>query len=336
VIRFLPALLLLLHALTAPAAPPPAAKIQNPPANAVKLLWHAPKPLTTADWFWGPGGKEHAPVPPFRFVKEDFGGTNAKVTVRDARGVTWSVKFGREVHSETFTPRFVYAAGYFVEPTYFVREGTIEGAQHLKRAKPFITRAGKFRYARFKLHDEKTLPYADKYNWSWADNPFLGTHEMNGLKIVMMLVSNWDGMDPTDKDSNTAVLRRASDSAYIYLLTDWGSTMGKWGRIFRREKWDSYGYERQTKKLVKIEPDGELTWGYSGKHKRELTQGIHIDDVSWIMRYLSRFTDEQIRAGLIASGAKPDQVERFAGAIRGRIQDLEEVSYKREASSQRH
>ena len=325
---------LLLPIVAVSAASP--AKIQTPPADAVKLLWHAPKPLTPAEWFWGPGGQERAPLPPFRFIKEDLGGTNAKVKVRDARGVTWNVKFGQEVHSETFVPRLVYAAGYFAEPTYFVREGTIEGAQHLKRAKPFISRTGKFRYARFKLHDEKTLPYADAYNWSWTDNPFTGTHELNGLKILMMLVSNWDATDATDRGGNTAVLRRTTDSAYVYLFTDWGATMGKWGGVLSREKWDSYGYAGQTRKLVKSDREGELIWGYSGKHKRDLTQGIRIDDVSWIVRYLSRFTDEQIRAGLVASGARPDQVERFAGALRGRIQELEQVSYKREASSQRH
>ena len=294
-IRLVPAVLVL-QAVAASGAPP--AKIQNPPASAVKLLWHAPQPLTPADWFWGPGGKERAPLPPFRFIKEDLGGTNAKVKVHDARGVTWSVKFGAEVHSETFVPRLVHAAGYFVDATYFVREGTIEGAQPLKRAKPFIGRNGKFRYARFKLHDEKALPYADPYNWSWTDNPFTGSHELNGLKILMMLVSNWDATDATDKDGNTAVLRRTADSAYVYLFTDWGATMGKWGGVFGREKWAPDGYAGQTRKLVKSDREGELTWGYFGKHKRDLTQGIRIDDVSWIVRYLSRFTDEQIRAGM--------------------------------------
>ena len=184
--RLIPPALVVL-AFASSAAPRAPVKIQNPPANAVKVLWHAPQPLTPDDWVWGPGGKARAPLPPFRFLKEDLGGTNPKVTVRDARGVTWSVKFGQEVHSETFATRVVYAAGYFVEPVYFVPEGTIEGVQHLKRAKPFITRSGKFRYARFKLHDEKALPYADQYNWTWTDNPFTGTHELNGLKILLML-----------------------------------------------------------------------------------------------------------------------------------------------------
>jgi hypothetical protein len=255
------------------------------------------------------------------------------VKVKDARGVTWTVKFGGEVHSDTFAPRLAYAAGYFVEPTYFVREGIIEGAHHLKRAKPFIARSGKFRYARFKLHDEKTLPYADEYSWSWNDNPFVGGHELNGLKILLLLTANWDGKDASDDDGNTSVFLRKADAAYLYIFTDWGSTMGKWGGYFHRDKWDPRGYARQTKKLVKGEKNGEIQWAFSGKHKRDLTVGIRVADVRWIVPYLSRFSDEEIRAGLVASGATPAQVELFTRAIRSRIHELEQVAYPREASS---
>lgn len=306
---------------------------QSPPADAIKLLWHPPPPMTPSDWYWGAGGEDLAPTPPFRFIKEDFGGTNPKVKVKDARGREWTVKFGHEVHSDTFTPRLVYAAGYFAEPTYFVREGVIEGAHHLKRAKPFITKKGAFRYARFKFHDKNALPYADDYTWSWKDNPFVGSRELSGLKILMMLTSNWDAQDITNKDTNTAVFRRLADSAYLYVFTDWGSTMGKWGGYFRRDKWDCYGYERQTKKLIKAVKNGEIEWGFSGKHKQDLTQGIRLEDVRWIVSYLSRFTDADIRAGLVASGANQTQIKVFTRAIDERIAELEQVSEVREASS---
>ncbi len=67
-------------------------KGQDPPAEAVKLIWHPPPPMTASDWYWGPGGKEKAPVPPFQFLKEDFSGTSPKVKVLDARGATWTVR----------------------------------------------------------------------------------------------------------------------------------------------------------------------------------------------------------------------------------------------------
>ena len=289
--------------------------------------------MTASDWYWGPGGKEQAPVPPFQFMKEDFSGTSPKVKARDARGATWTVKFGPEVHSDTFAPRVAYAAGYFVEPTYFVREGVIQAARDLKRAKPFISRTGKFHDARFKGLDEDTLGNAEHYGWSWRGNPFVGSHELNGLKILMLLTSNWDGKDATDKTSNTSVFFRKADSAYLYVFTDWGSTMGKWGGYFGRDKWDSAGYARQTRTLVKGERGGQIVWGFSGKHKQDLTQGIQVDDVRWIVPYLSRFTDDEISEGLTASGATPGQIKTFTRAIQERIHELEQISYAPETSS---
>src|SRR5437667_10840677 len=68
-----------------------------------QVLWNPPKPLTVTDWIWGPGGEARAPLPPFRFVKENLGGTNPKINVSDARGTLWIVKFGGEVHTDTFS-----------------------------------------------------------------------------------------------------------------------------------------------------------------------------------------------------------------------------------------
>src|SRR5215475_8110871 len=80
-----------------------------------RIVWRAPQLLSTSDWVWGPGGKETAPVPPFKFVKENMGGTNPKVNVKDARGALWIVKFGGEVHAEVFASRLLYATGYSAE-----------------------------------------------------------------------------------------------------------------------------------------------------------------------------------------------------------------------------
>jgi hypothetical protein len=32
----------------------------------------------------------------------------------------------------------------------------------------------------------------NQHSWSWDDNPFVGVPQLNGLKIVNMLLSNWD------------------------------------------------------------------------------------------------------------------------------------------------
>jgi hypothetical protein len=295
---------------------------------ATQLIWNDPKPMAIADWTWGPGGEALAPRPPFEFVSENLGGTNPKINVKDARGALWIVKFGSEVHTDTFAARLLSATGYAAEPVYFVPSGTILGVTGLKRAKGFVSKDGRFRRARFKLRDKSQLTYADELEWSWISNPFLGSHAFNGLKILMMLLSNWDGKDARDVgDSNTAVfrLKGSQPPAYLYAFTDWGSSLGSWGGFFTRNKWDVSAYERQTRDFVKGVRNGNVVWGYSGKHSHDITDGITVRDVRWLMPYLSRITDEELRTGFLASGANMVTAGRFTRSMRDRIAQLERI-----------
>jgi hypothetical protein len=294
-----------------------------------QVIWSDPKPATLADWIWGPGGEARAPRPPFRFVSENLGGTNPKINVRDARGALWIVKFGGEVHTDTFSARLLNAVGYAAEPTYFVSSGIIRGVRGLKRAKPFVSKDGHFLRARFKLRDNSELSYADDIQWSWIANPFMGSHALNGLKILMMLLSNWDSKDVRDgTGSNTAVfLRRGSQPAtYLYSFTDWGASLGSWGGFFKRDKWDVSAYERQTRDFVKGVRNGTIVWGYDGKHRRDITDGITVSDVRWLLPCLSRITDREFRVGFISSGATALDAGRFTRSIRNRIAQLERLS----------
>ena len=293
-----------------------------------RVLWREPRPMSDAAWVWGPGGREHAPAPPFRFVKENMGGTNPKVNVRDARGALWIVKFGGEVHTEVFAARLLEATGFDAEPVYFVERGTIAGAHGLKRAKPYIAKDGRFRNARFKLRDENGQSFS-QYKWSWVDNPFLGSRELSALRILAMLASNWDTKDARDGEgSNTAVFQHPSvgGSFYWYAVSDWGSTFGSWGGFMKRSRWDAAAYEKQTKDFVKGVVDGTVVWGFQGKHGRDVSEGITVEDVRWMLPYLSRITRDQMIAGFVASGARPETAARFAHALRNRIAQLERIA----------
>jgi hypothetical protein len=299
------------------------------PAPENRIVWRAPGPMTQSDWVWGSGGKDRAPAPPFQFVKENTGGTNPKVNVRDARGATWIVKFGAEVHPEVFASRLLYATGFDAEPTYFVESGVIAGVHDLRRAKPFIAKDGRFRNARFKLRDHKAQAHANQFQWSWVDNPFRGTHEMNGLRILAMLMSNWDTKDARDGEgSNTAVFLHRNDwgSVYWYAVSDWGATFGSWGGFLQRSRWDVVAYESQTKHFVKGVTEGTVQWGFEGKHGRDISEGIGVEDVRWMLPWLSRITHEQMVAGFLASGATRQTAERFSRALRDRVAQLEQIA----------
>jgi hypothetical protein len=76
-----------------------------------------------------------------------------------------------------------------------VTAGSILDVHNLKRAKHFIAKNGSFREARFKLEDHGSEKASSEGAWSWAVNPFLGSPELGGLKILSMLTSNWDTKD---------------------------------------------------------------------------------------------------------------------------------------------
>ncbi|HEU4389949.1 MAG TPA: hypothetical protein VFV34_19260, partial [Blastocatellia bacterium] len=92
---------------------------------------------------------------------------------------------------------------------------------------------------------------------------------------------------------------------------------------FSREKWDCDGYTSQTSKFVTgVGPGGSVSFGYDGKHTSQMREGIRASDVEWLLRSVGRITDAQLRAGLQASGATPEEVRCFSSAMRQRIDQL--------------
>jgi hypothetical protein len=295
------------------------------PVTPTPSLWRNPGRVEALDFTGGPGGRARAPRPPFTFISEDTSGSTPKVTVRDARNARWTVKWGEEARPEVFASRLAWATGYYAEPTYFVPRGRIRGARKLARADQHIAKNGLFRNARFELRDP-AAKFRHDIGWSWEKNPFRGTHQLNGLKIIVMLTSNWDNKDGRDATSNTGILEHRVNGRprWTLLVTDWGATMGQWGGFFTREKWDCDEYREQTADFVRID-DGELEWGFRGQHDGNFKDDLTVADVRWIMQYLGRITNSQLRAGLRAAGASPHEVNCFTRSVRARIEMLRRV-----------
>jgi hypothetical protein len=45
-----------------------------------------------------------------------------------------------------------------------------------------------------------------------------------------------------------------------------------------------------------------------------------VADVQWLLQYLGKITDAQLRIGLEASGASPEETASYARSLRQRIQ----------------
>jgi hypothetical protein len=269
------------------------------------------------------------PRPPFRFIREDGRGTSPKVLVRDVRGALWEVKFGKEVKTEVFATRFASALGYYSDVTHYVARGRILRAHRLKRAAKHIDERGWFRSARFEYRDP-SVRFLKDGAWTWRNNPFIGTRQFNGMKVLVMLLSNWDNKDASDRSSNVGIVerRRGQQTERIYYVMDWGGSMGKWGRKFFHNKWDCENFAGQSDHFIeKIDDDGDVKFGFStGYHGSDFKDDIRIDDVRWLAQRLRRITDSQLRTALRKSGATPHEAHHFTRALRDRLKQIELVA----------
>src|SRR6185295_8345199 len=146
--------------------------------------------------------------------------------VVDQQGGHWIAKLGDEAKSETAATRLVWAAGYFTDEAYYLPEMRVEQMQKLARGAEFVSKDGIVQGVRLEpIRDEvKRIG-----NWSWSDNPFVATKELNGLRVMMALINNWD-------------LKSANNSIYsvyghtFYVVSDLGASFGKTGGIGSRTK----------------------------------------------------------------------------------------------------
>ena len=294
-------------------------------------LWRDPGPLTTEHLRFGPGGGSSVPVAPFTFVEEHLAGSQPCVAVRDARGRLWRVKWGHEVRPESFAVRFAHACGYFAEVTHYIEEGEIEGAEGLTRARQCIGDDCRFREARFELEDRGVRMLFGEHSWAWDDNPFVGTPQLSGLKIVTMILANWDTKDRRDvaRGSNTAIFEHRVPPfgrEARYLITDWGGAMGRWGtNVISRGRWDPDGFEAQTPEFVTGSNDGIVQFGYVGQRTADVAYDIPVEHVAWFYDRARHLTEPLLREGLLASGATDEEAARFARALAERIGQLGHV-----------
>ena len=289
-------------------------------AATTAILWQDPGSVASADL----STVSVQPKPPYTFLREDLSGTSPKVYVRDASGNEWRVQGGMDAKPEAFITRFVKALGYYAETNVYSAEGRILKVPQLQRASGFIKPDGSYTWAAFERVDKQAKFVG---SWSWVDSPFNGTPELKGLKVLVMLFSNWDNKDirETNKGSNTSVMEFA-DGRQVYFVNDWGQSLGTWGRFIGRANWKCSAYEKQTSDFVKGVRDGYVRFGFGGEHTGDFKDDIKVEDVRWLLQYLAKIEDSQLRKGLVAAGATPEEQDCYVRSIRARIDQLRQVT----------
>ena len=191
-------------------------------------MWRYPTDIATRNLYYGPGGKAHEPAGTFTFEKEDLEGSNPKFDVIGEDGVKWKVKLGDEARPETVASRLVWAVGYFADEDYFVPALRVKDMPRLHRGRKLVTPDGIAHDARLK----RTSPEAKKIGtWEWLHDPFTGTRELNGLRVLMAVINNWDL-----KDENNAVyqVNDADGPRQLYVVSDLGASFGTTGLSWTR------------------------------------------------------------------------------------------------------
>ena len=286
------------------------------PAPGIPLasLWMPPASPADRDLFNGPWGAKRAPNPgdTYRLLEVKRGGINPGMTVRDSLGRKWSVKQApwngdaAEGPIEVVLSRVLSASGYHQPPVYYLSSFTLrdDWGTHIEPG------------GRFRLH-EKTLK--DKGQWSWQQNPFVGTRPYQGLLAILMMFNSSD----LKNTNNTLYHHRNGDLVEPwYVVRDIGTALGDTGRL-APTRGDPDVFARQP--FILGVTNGFVKFHYHGWHQELFRGRITSDDVAWAADLLSQLSDRQWHDAFRAGGYAPDVAGRFIATLQARITQAQHV-----------
>ena len=284
-------------------------------------LWKAQDAIESLDLLYGPGGAEGAPdaSATFTFVSRSTSGTSKKIIVKDDKGKEWTVKFGAEARPETAATRIVWAMGYHVDEDYFVRQAHIEGWKD-----------GDALNVRF---ERSHNGYKDVGLWNWGSNSFVGTRELDGLKILMVLMNNWDLKSDNNKVvQKTDKYNGAGANEMIYYVSDLGASFGSTGSLVRKllvfsdapagTKGNPSDYAHQS--FIDGVSNGDVRFHYKGKDPGAL-KGITVEHARWMGGMLARLSEKQLGDAFRAGGFDDSDVATYVRAMQERIGELQNL-----------
>ena len=310
------------------------------PRSRVKqpVLWKQHAAIASLDLYEGQGGTKHEPKAPYTFLDESKSGTNPKFDVNDANDKKWRVKLGEEAMPEVVASRLLWAMGYFANDDYLLPEATVANLK-LRRGGDQV-RNGTVTRARFarKPGGEKKIGI-----WQWKDNPFVGTREFNGLRVMMAVLNNWDL-----KDVNNAVYSDSKTGQQLFLVSDVGATFGSNGLEFSKERAkgniDSFKDSKFVTKVTATtvsfgtpsSPTGVLLASFGGsvksyamrKNLEWIGRDIPIEDARWIGAELGHLSHKQLVDAFRAGNFPAAAIDDYVAVVENRIAELKHLSPK--------
>src|SRR5687767_4580436 len=284
-------------------------QVQNAPPPPGASMWVEPADLAGRDLYYGPWGRELAPDPKdvYELVEMKHSGVNLGMTVKDSKGREWSVKqpypgnLDSEAPVEVVVSRLLSAVGYRQPPVYFLPAFTLKEDFGKK-----VEIGGRFR--------PKIDGLKEVGAWDWAENPFVGTKEYQGLIVLLMMFNSTDL-----KNSNNSLYEH-KEGDFVeqwYVARDVGSALGDTNRMApRKNHADSF----EQMPFVLGVSNGFVEFAYNGWYKNLVRERIKPQEVAWASNLLGQLSDKQMQDAFRAAGYDPDVAGRFISKLREKIQ----------------
>ena len=290
--------------LTACTAPEIRSTLPGPPSDE-QMAQLSIQPEPDRDLFHGVGGQKLAPDPVAKYtvIAIKRGGFSRGYDLLGPGDREWVVKFPPEAGTEVVASRIFWGIGYHQPPVYLLSNWTAE-----KATSPNPQLPARFRE---KKPDLKGLDAGD--SWSYYQNPFVGTRQMNGLLVLQAMLGNSDL-----KDAQNVIYTLEEDHERArrwYVARDLGQTFGRTG-VIDAPRGNPDVFE-QTPFILGVE-NGRVRLDYRGRHKA-LFADIRPADVRWICERLDRLTDRQWQDAFRAGGIEPQAAERFIRRMKQKI-----------------
>jgi hypothetical protein len=278
---------------------------QTAPEGQAKIseLWSAPE--RGRDLYYGVGGRALAPDPgeTFRVIEVKIGGFSAGYTVTDRAKREWSTKLPPEASTEVVASRILWGIGYHQPPVYFLSSWSASGTDAPNPQLP----------ARFREKAPRFHGLKEDGEWSFAENPFVGSTPLKGLLVLQAMLGNSDL-----KPANNTVYeleQPVHGASRWYVARDLGHTFGRSG-IFTGVRGDPEVFEK-TPFILGV--DGErVKLDHHGRY-RELFEDIRVHHVVWLAEQLNKLTDTQWRDAFRAGGVDPAAAERFIRRLKEKV-----------------
>ena len=280
---------------------------QGATSSKAAELWRSPADLEQRDLFNGPGGSEHAPevAARYEFLEVKQSGVSSGYDVQDTKGQRWSVKLGVEARTEIVVSRVVWAVGYYQPFVYYVPRWTLVhgGSDSV------------FAGSRFRL---EPVTQDKRGEWSWRKNPFIGTRELAGLYVLMVLFNNWDLK--TAQNAIYEVAENGDQPQTWYMVRDLGASLGKSAWFTFGTKDDVTGFERE-RFITGVEGNRVRFAFEGGWMEPQLQTSVTPADVRWICGLLARLSEKQWSDAFRAGGYSEKEAERFIRRLRDKVKE---------------